>query len=93
MVSKSVPSGQPLLIPAVVELCADLHGRGLLDATDAELLEAVWQFRRHPPSRRDALCRRYPSGARPIQSISDVPIVFPPLFSPQNQFSVRLADA
>ena len=28
------------------ELCADLHGRGLWDASDAELLEAVWQFRR-----------------------------------------------
>jgi len=35
------------LIAAVGELCADLHGRGLWDATDAELLEAVWQFRRN----------------------------------------------
>ena len=34
------------LMAAVGELCADLHGRGLWDATDAELLEAVWQFRR-----------------------------------------------
>lgn len=34
------------LIAAVGERCADLHGRGLWDATDAELLEAVWQFRR-----------------------------------------------
>jgi hypothetical protein len=34
------------LIAAVGELCADLHGRGLWDAADAELLEAVWQFRR-----------------------------------------------
>jgi hypothetical protein len=34
------------LVAAVGELCADLHGRGLWDATDAELLEAVWQFRR-----------------------------------------------
>jgi hypothetical protein len=33
------------LVAAVGELCADLHGRGLWDATDAELLEAVWQFR------------------------------------------------
>jgi hypothetical protein len=31
---------------AVGELCADIHGRGLWDATDAELLEAVWKFRR-----------------------------------------------
>lgn len=35
------------LTAAVAELCADLHGRGLWDASDAELLEAVWQFRRN----------------------------------------------
>jgi hypothetical protein len=35
------------LIAAVGELCADLHGRGLWDATDAEILEALWQFRRN----------------------------------------------
>ena len=35
------------LIAAVGELCADLHGRGLWDASDAELVEAVWQFRRN----------------------------------------------
>ena len=35
------------LMAAVGELCADLHGRGLWEATDAELLEAVWQFRRN----------------------------------------------
>ncbi len=35
------------LIAAVGELSADLHGRGLWDATDAELLEAIWQFRRN----------------------------------------------
>ena len=35
------------LMAAVGELCADLHGRGLWDATDAELLEAIWQFRRN----------------------------------------------
>ena len=34
------------LMAAVGELCADLHGRGLWDAADAELLETVWQFRR-----------------------------------------------
>ncbi len=33
------------LVSAVGELCADIHGRGLWDATDAELLEAIWQFR------------------------------------------------
>jgi hypothetical protein len=51
-------SGQ--LMAAVGELSADLHGRGLWDASDAELLEAVWQFRRDfeaattPPSRPKA---------------------------------------
>ena len=34
------------LMAAIGERCTDLHGRGLWDATDAELLEAVWQFRR-----------------------------------------------
>jgi hypothetical protein len=34
------------LIAAVGELCADMHGRGLWDASDLELLEAVWQLRR-----------------------------------------------
>lgn len=38
-------SGQ--LVAAVGELCADLHGRGLWDADDGELLEAVWLFRRN----------------------------------------------
>ena len=48
------------LMAAVAELCADLHGRGLGDATDAELLEAVWQFRHNfeaatvSPSRQQA---------------------------------------
>jgi hypothetical protein len=35
------------LMAAIGELCADMHGRGLWDATDAELLEAVWQFQRN----------------------------------------------
>lgn len=35
------------LVAAVGELCADLHGRGLWDATDPEFLEAVRQFRRN----------------------------------------------
>jgi hypothetical protein len=46
--SETVPEmrvGQ--LLAAVGELCADLHGRGLWDATDEELFEAVWQFRRN----------------------------------------------
>jgi hypothetical protein len=34
------------LFAAIGELCADLHGRGLWDASNAELLEAVWRFRR-----------------------------------------------
>jgi hypothetical protein len=35
------------LAAAVGELCVDIHGRGLWDASDAELLEAVWQFHRN----------------------------------------------
>lgn len=35
------------LMAAIGELCTDLHGRGLWDASDEELLEAVWQFRRN----------------------------------------------
>lgn len=45
--SEAVPemrAGQ--LVAALGELCSDLHGRGLWDASDDELLEAVWQFRR-----------------------------------------------
>jgi hypothetical protein len=47
------------LMAAVGELCTDLHGRGLWDADDEDLLEAVWQFRRNyeaaiTPSRDDA---------------------------------------
>jgi hypothetical protein len=34
------------LMAALGELCSDLHGRGLWDAEDGELLEAVWRFRR-----------------------------------------------
>ena len=34
------------LMAALGEVCADLHGRGLWDAEDGELLEAVWRFRR-----------------------------------------------
>jgi hypothetical protein len=32
------------LLAAVGEICDDLHGRGLWDAEDHELLEAVWKF-------------------------------------------------
>ena len=46
------------LAAAVGELCADLHGRGLWDATDAELLEAVWQFRRNFRASTDGPSRR-----------------------------------
>lgn len=35
------------LVAAVGELCVELHGRGLWDATDAEFFEALWQFRRN----------------------------------------------
>jgi hypothetical protein len=45
------------LMAAVGELCADLHGRGLWEATDAELLEAVWQFHRNFQSATSAASR------------------------------------
>jgi hypothetical protein len=35
------------LVAAIGELCSDLHGRSLWDATDGELLETVWQFKRN----------------------------------------------
>lgn len=35
------------LMAAVGELCSDLHGRGLWDAADDELREAIWRFRRN----------------------------------------------
>ena len=38
------------LMAAAGEVCADLHGRGLWDAEDRELLEAVWKFQ------QDAAC-------------------------------------
>jgi hypothetical protein len=50
------------LVAAVGELCADLHGRGLWDATDVELLEAVWQFRRNFEA---AITTRNGSAAQP----------------------------
>ena len=45
--SEAVPemrAGQ--LVAALGELCSNLHDRGLWDASDEELLEAVWRFRR-----------------------------------------------
>lgn len=33
------------LLAALGEICEDLHGRGLWDAEDAELLEAGWKFK------------------------------------------------
>lgn len=44
-IASEMRAGQ--LMAAVGELCADLHGRGLWDASDEEVLEAVWQFRRN----------------------------------------------
>jgi hypothetical protein len=32
------------LLAAAGEICSDLHGRGLWDAEDHELLEAAWKF-------------------------------------------------
>ena len=33
------------IMAALGELCADMHGRGLWEAEDAELLETMWKFR------------------------------------------------
>ena len=46
------------LMAAVGELCADMHGRGLWDATDTDLLEAVWQFRRNFEASTENLSRK-----------------------------------
>ncbi|MBM4090484.1 MAG: hypothetical protein FJ276_13840 [Planctomycetes bacterium] len=50
------------LMAAVGELCADLHGRGLWDASDAEFLEAVWQFRRNFEAATAAPAKRLADG-------------------------------
>lgn len=34
------------IMAALGKLCADMHGRGLWDAEDAQVLEAIWKFRR-----------------------------------------------
>ena len=34
------------LLAAAGEVCADLHGRGLWEAEDNELLEAIWKLSR-----------------------------------------------
>ena len=51
------------LAAEVGELCADLHGRGLWDASDAELLEAVWRFRRNLDAATAAAARQPPGPA------------------------------
>ncbi len=33
------------IMAALGELCADMHGRGLWEAEDAELMETMWEFR------------------------------------------------
>jgi hypothetical protein len=46
--SETIPemrAGQ--VVAPIGELCADLHGRGMWDAADGELLEAAWQFHRN----------------------------------------------
>lgn len=35
------------LMAAIGELCDDLHSRGLWEASDAELMEAIWQFQQN----------------------------------------------
>jgi hypothetical protein len=47
------------LLAAVGEVCVDLHRRGLWDAEDRELLEAVWKFQQDVES-------NLPAESRPI---------------------------
>jgi hypothetical protein len=35
------------LLAAIGELCEDLHSHGLWEASDSELLEAIWQFQQN----------------------------------------------
>lgn len=51
------------LMAELGELCSDLHGRGLWDADDGELLEAVWRFRR---GMEDAQAAPTPTPAEPV---------------------------
>ncbi len=46
------------LMAAVGELCTDMHGRGLWEASDAEVLEAVWQFKRNFESSMAGISRQ-----------------------------------
>ena len=50
------------LMAALGELCSDLHGRGLWDADDGELLEAAWRFR---PGIENAAAVPTPANAAP----------------------------
>jgi hypothetical protein len=59
------------LMAAVGELCADLHGRGLWDAADEELLETVWQFRRNFEASRDEKASAVASLADSVASGND----------------------
>lgn len=52
-VADGMRSGQ--VMAAVGELCADLHGRGLWDASDDELREAVWRFRQDLEASRSSV--------------------------------------
>ena len=45
--SESIPEMRTEQLMATVgEVCANLHGRGLWEGSDAEFLGAAWQFRR-----------------------------------------------
>jgi len=65
------------LVAAVGELCADLHGRGLWDAEDTELLEAVWQFHRNfeaaaaAADSEEAEPAGAADGSRPVSVVGD----------------------
>ncbi len=57
------------LMAAIGEFCADLHGRGLWDATDEELIEAVWRFRSNFEAATDEIHGR--TGGQPTSPLAD----------------------
>jgi hypothetical protein len=50
------------ILAAIGELCDDMHGRGLWEAEDRELLEAAWGFLRDLEAKsRSAIAEELPT--------------------------------
>jgi hypothetical protein len=72
-IASEMRAGQ--LMAAIGERCADLHGRGLWDASDTELLEAVWHFRRDfetatADRRSDSTEAAMPNSSRSVNDVA-----------------------